>query len=115
MRPISDKNLRAWVVVYDLATVEIHITLPPGYRFPLVASLAKCLPVIDVPKLLMVAAVRFDVIDDGCRGRAAFGFTGDAHGMLSQIAASGTLPLCAVTAGQGVPSGLIACLLVCNP
>ena len=57
------------------------------------AALAQGLPVLLIPEQIRVAAVRLDMIHDGCRDEPSFFLAADAPGMTFQEEPPGFLPL----------------------
>ena len=68
------------------------------HRFMVMAALAKGLPVLFIPEQIRVAAMRLDMIYNGCRNEPAFLFASDTPGMTLQEELSGFLPLSPVAA-----------------
>ena len=64
-----------------------------GHRLMVMAALAKGLPVLLIPEQIRVAAVRLDMIHDGCRNEPSLFFAADAPGMTFQEELPGFLPL----------------------
>lgn len=60
------------------------------------AALAQGLPVLLIPKQIRVAAMRLDMIHDGCRDEPSFFLAADAPGMTFQEKLPGLLPFPAV-------------------
>lgn len=63
-----------------------------GHRLMVMAALAKGLPVLLIPEQIRVAAVRLDMIHDGCRDEPSFFLAADAPGMTFQEEPPGFLP-----------------------
>lgn len=72
------------------------------HRFVVMAALAKGLPVLFVPEQIRVAAMRLDMIHNGCRNEPSFLFASDAPGMTFQEELPGLLPLSPVATQRGV-------------
>ena len=63
-----------------------------GHRLMVMAALAQSLPVLFVPEQVRVAAMRLDMIHDGCRDEPSFLFASDAPGVTLQEELPGFLP-----------------------
>ena len=63
------------------------------HRLVVMAALAKGLPVLFVPKQIRVAAMRLDMIYNGCRDEPTFLFASGTPGMTLQEELPGFLPL----------------------
>ena len=75
-----------WLILVSYFPVFRH-------RFVVMAALAKGLPVLFVPEQIRVAAMRLDMIYNGCRDKPAFLFASDAPEMTFQEELPGFLPL----------------------
>ena len=63
-----------------------------GHRLMVMAALAQGLPVFLIPKQIRVAAMRLDMIHDGCRDEPSFLFASDAPRVAFQEELPGFLP-----------------------
>lgn len=63
-----------------------------GHRLMVMATLAKGLPVLLVPKQIRIATMRLDMIYNGCRDEPTFLFASDTPGMTFQEKLPGFLP-----------------------
>ena len=68
-----------------------------GHRLMVMAALAKGLPVLLIPEQIRVAAVRLDMIHNGCRDKPSFFLAANTPGMTFQEKLPGLLPLPSVT------------------
>ena len=84
-----------WLILVSYFPVFRH-------RLVVVAAFAKGLPVFFVPEQVRVAAMRLDMIHDGCRNKPSFLFASDAPGMTFQEELPGLLPLSPVATQHGV-------------
>ncbi len=79
-----------------------------GHRLMVMAALAQRLPVLFVPEQVRVAAMRLDMIHDGCRDEPSFLFASDAPGVTLQEELPGFLPLSPVaTQHRVLPFALV--------
>lgn len=63
-----------------------------GHRLMVMAALAKGLPVLLIPEQIRVAAVRLDMIHNGCRDKPSFFLAANTPGMTFQEKHPGFLP-----------------------
>lgn len=64
-----------------------------GHRLMVMTALAQGLPVLFIPEQIRVAAVRLDMIHDGCRDEPSFFLAANTPGMTFQEKHPGFLPL----------------------
>lgn len=72
------------------------------HRFMVMAALAKGLPVLFIPEQIRVAAMRLDMIYNGCRDQPSFLFASDTPWMTFQEELPGFLPFPSIATQHGV-------------
>ena len=72
------------------------------HRLMVMATLAKGLPVLLVPKQIRIATMRLDMIYNGCRDEPTFLFASDTPGMTFQEKLPGFLPTSVVTSAFSI-------------
>lgn len=77
------------LVCFSVLVLDVPVF---GHRLMVMAALAKGLPVRFVPEQVRVAAMRLDMIHDGCRDEPSFLFASDAPGVTLQEELPGFLP-----------------------
>ena len=73
-----------------------------GHRLMVMAALAQGLPVFLIPEQIRVAAMRLDMIYDGCRDEPSLFLATDAPGMTFQKELPGFLPFPSIATQHGV-------------
>ena len=68
------------------------------------ATLAHCLPIVHVPKKLLISPVRFDVVDHVCRLKPAPLLTLYANGIRCKEDKPGLTPSCIIATSRCTPS-----------
>ena len=83
-----------------------------GHRLVVMAALAQGLPVLLIPEQIRVAAVRLDMIHDGCRDKLSILFASDTPWMTFQKELPGFLPRSPVAAQHNVLPFALALLFM---
>ncbi len=82
------------------------------HRLMVMAAFTQRLPVLFVPEQVRVAAMRLDMIHDGCRDKPSFLFASDAPGVTFQKELPGFLPLSPVATQHRVLPFALALLFM---
>ena len=83
-----------------------------GHRLVVMAALAQGLPVLLIPEQIRVAAMRLDMIHDGCRDKLSILFASDTPWMTFQKELPGFLPRSPVAAQHNVLPFALALLFM---